>query len=108
MSDFCPKCGYVFNQRSNNQNRYCWGVVVKIISDETGNDANDVYEFLKLKFNQKSVTIKGQEHVIGGSLAALSKPEFEIAMERVRAWALMEYGIVIPLPNEPPEPEEIP
>lgn len=31
--------------RTKRQNRYLWGVVYKLLSDETGNDAEDLHEY---------------------------------------------------------------
>jgi len=50
------------DQRSMQQNRYYWSVVVKIISNDTGNDPETVHEFLKAKFLTKRETIiKGEK-----------------------------------------------
>lgn len=87
-------------QRSNNQNNYLWGAVIKILCDETGNDKEDMYEFLKTKFNPKFIDVKNENCLIGGSFSELSTKEFEEKMDEIRAWASIEEGIYIPLPNE--------
>lgn len=94
-------------KRSVNQNAYYWGVVVAAITQmfrDAGNyvDGEDVHEFLKLrvaKLSRMIVTPDGEVHKSLGSTTKLSTMEFEVYLERVRAWAA-EYGCVIPLPNE--------
>ena len=39
--------------RSNNQNRYLWGVVYKVISLETGYTLNEVHELCRFQFGIK-------------------------------------------------------
>jgi hypothetical protein len=94
-------------RRSLNQNSYYWGVVIPAITEmfrEHGNyvDGDDVHEFLKLrvgKLAQIFVTPDGEVQKGPGSTAKLSTMEFEVYLERVRAWAA-EHGVVIALPNE--------
>ncbi len=89
------------SKRSKNQNDYYHGVVIKILSDETGNDPETIHEFIKLKFIPVYAKLKYTGgNLVGGSTTKLSVKEFEELMEKVRAWALMDEGIVIPLPNE--------
>jgi len=88
-------------KRSLNQNSYYHGVVIKILADFSGNDPDDIHEFLRMKFLQEPikndmVTIKRTKH--------LTTIEFEKYMEDIRRWASMEYGCYIPLPGEAPCP----
>jgi hypothetical protein len=93
-------------KRSLNQNAYYWGVVIAAITQmfrDAGNyvDGEDVHEFLKLrvcKLSRLIVTPDGEVHKSLGSTTKLSTMEFEVYLERIRAWAA-EYGCVIPLPN---------
>ncbi len=39
--------------RSNQQNRYLWGIVYAIISDSTGYDPEQVHDAMKIKFASK-------------------------------------------------------
>ena len=84
-------------RRSDEQNAYYWGVVIKLLSDNTGEFPEDIHEALKWKFLRKS-SIKGLESV--RSTAKLTKAEFEDYLMKVRTWANMEMQINIPLPNE--------
>lgn len=97
----------VKRKRSLSQNAYYWGVVVAEITRmfrDAGNyvDDEDVHEFLKLRVGKLSRTIvtpDGEVHKSLGSTTKLSTMEFEVYLERVRAWSA-EFGCVIPLPNE--------
>jgi hypothetical protein len=87
------------SKRSAQQNKYYWAVVVKILSEETGNDPEDIHDFIKLKFNPKFVTVGNEQALTGGSTTELGTKEFEEKMEEIRAWASIEQGIEIPEPN---------
>lgn len=83
--------------RSNNQNKYYWGVVIAILSDEIGYSTEEMHEALKYKFllvdNYKEIpTVR--------STSDLSTIEFEEYMTNVRQWASADLQIYIPLPNE--------
>ena len=86
--------------RSMQQNRYYWGVVVKIISDDTVNDPETVREFLKAKFLPKRETIiKGEKLMLLGCTHDLNRDNFFADfIDPIRAW-YAEYGY-IPDPNE--------
>lgn len=94
-------------RRSLNQNAYYWGVVVEMVTGmfrEAGNNVNpeEVHEFLKLRVGKLSrvmVTPHGEVVKSLASTTSLSTQEFEVYLEKVRAWAA-EFGLVIPLPNE--------
>ena len=94
-------------KRSSNANAYYWGVVVEAVTQmfrDNGNyvDSEDVHEFLKLrvgKLAQVIVLPDGEVQKGLGSTAKLTTGEFELYMEKIRAWAA-EYGCPIPLPNE--------
>ena len=84
------------SERSNNQNKYYHGVVVKMLSDFTGYDRDEVHEILKHEFLKK-VNTGGFEYV--KSTAKLSTVEFEEYLDKIKTWASM-LGCVIPDPNE--------
>jgi hypothetical protein len=93
--------------RSNNQNSYYFGVVVKAVTKmfrDAGNyvDEDEVHEFLKMhvgKLSQNVVTPDGEILKAPASSKRLSTMEFEVYLEKIRAWAA-EYGCSIPLPHE--------
>jgi len=84
--------------RSLEQNRYYWGVIIKILAETWGWDAEELHEVLKFKFNK----IPGENGLPDrpGSTTDLSTIDFENYLEEIRRWALTEYQIYIPLPNE--------
>ena len=81
--------------RSNNQNRYYWGIVVDIIGKELGYTADETHEALKMKFlldrRGKIPTVR--------STAVLTTKEFEDYLEDVRMWASKFLNISIPNPE---------
>ncbi|SRR6185437_6401630 len=93
-------------KRSDPQNRYYWGVVIKEISirlRDLGNDwltDEDVHDLMKLKFNHEQVIGDGGEVLeIPKSTANLTKTQFLEYVERVRMWAADFLCIDIPDPN---------
>ena len=91
-------------KRSNEQNRYYWGVVVPILADFFGHDnPEDMHEDLKLKFNPMESKID-KNKIIGGTTTKLSTIDFYSAetsyIERICRWAAGEYGIYIPPPKK--------
>lgn len=88
--------------RSNNQNRYYWGVVLATISRETGNGVEELHEYFKKKFNPAEVRFKatGESETVGGSTTDFDTIDMEQYLEQIRIFALSELTILIPLPNE--------
>jgi hypothetical protein len=89
------------HNRSTSQNRYYWGVVVKLISQHTGHDPEQIHELLKEMFSPKWHPFPHQG--IGGiptSTARLDTIEFVEYTERCRTWANEFFGLQIPLPGE--------
>jgi hypothetical protein len=92
--------------RSQQANRYYWGVVVHYLSEHTGYGPDEMHDVLKALFIPKAMAIldgngevKG-EVVLGGSTRQLKTEEFMDYIERIRVWAMDHLGVVIPLPNE--------
>ena len=87
--------------RSARQNRYYWGVVVKMLVEETGHDADEVHEHLKWRFLRlEAEPEKRRPLVTVGSTMKLSTAEFETFCADVRMWAAQFLSVHIPLPNE--------
>ena len=92
--------------RSEQQNRFYWGVIVDAISSHTGYTPEETHECLKQLFLPKKLAMldgNGDVHnelVIGGSTTKLSKVEFGEYCTQVREWAFDHLGIYIPLPSE--------
>jgi len=91
--------------RTVNQNAYYWGVVIKAISDETGQGLESIHEFLKRECNAQHVEMTnrttGEQYDawIGGSTASLNVNDFYDYVERCRAWAGTFLGLTIPDPE---------
>lgn len=84
-------------KRSDNQNRYLWGVVYKLISETTGYTCEESHEAMKMLFLR--VNRDGLPDTVK-STAALSTSDFEEYAENIRRWASVEINCYIPLPNE--------
>ena len=93
--------GGVKKTRSLNQNRYYHGVILKMISDETGYTPEEVHEVIKARFLPIPITLGGVG-IIPGSTTDLSTDEFELLMGKVRKWGDTELNLYIPEPNEVP------
>ncbi len=93
-------------RRSNQQNRYLFGVVyaeLRFAMNELGNNFSleDVHEFCKNNFNKKEV-VNGEGEVIGyiGGSTVMTKEEFSIYLDKIFLFANEYLYITIPLPNE--------
>lgn len=91
--------------RSNNQNRYYWGVVIKLLCEHTGQDPDDMHAFLGSKFLSHEMEIEGpnksKEIVkVTKSTKDLSTIAFEDYMSECRMWSSMFLSVAIPEPNE--------
>ena len=85
-------------KRTTNQNSLYWSWMT-LIADETGNDKDDVHEFLLAKFCPvKEVTI-GDEVVERASTKLLDTKEMSRYMNRILPWAA-EFGIVLPFSED--------
>lgn len=102
--DRCLSCHQPFKKdRSNNQNRYYWGVVIKLLSEHTGFEPDEMHEVLKhifLSYPKTLETKKPELVYISKSTSGLSTKDFEDFMSRVRTWASLELAVWIPEPNE--------
>jgi len=100
----------VKHPRSNQQNRYLWGVCYKLIADYTGADVEEVHEGMKWKFAKKHISYSVPiTHAINlnatvletvRSTADMDTILFTEYIEKVRRWAAEELRINIPDPNE--------
>lgn len=84
--------------RSNQQNRYYWGVVVKIMAEECGYESEEMHEALKARFLRRR-----QDEEVGGlprigSTAALDTGAFAEYLDHCVRLAA-EMGIEIPPPG---------
>lgn len=86
--------------RSNQQNRYWWGVVVPLIAEHLGYTNDEMHEALKYKFLRLEAESAPADLPKIRSTASLNTKEFTDLIENVITWAGSEFGLQIPLPNE--------
>ena len=92
-------------KRSNEQNKYWWGVLIKGIGDwlrESGNDVTDedVHEFIKMKYlGKKEVVINGKTFERYRSTAELTTLEFSDLKEKIQR-DFAQRGLIIKDPNQ--------
>lgn len=88
--------------KSRQLERWIHGVAVQMIAAETGNDPNDVWEFLKLKFRPIPVMLGDEMVFVGKSTAgpAMTIDEQIRFKDQIQAWAAEFLNINIPDPNE--------
>lgn len=92
------------DRRTSEANAYYWGVVLKLIADETGQTPHDLHEYFKGQHLAQPILLVDRDGVIrheatiGGSTSKLTTSEFYDYVERVRADAA-DLGIVIPDPD---------
>jgi hypothetical protein len=85
--------------RTNEENRYYWGVVIKAYSMYFNEHPNKIHFRVKNEFKIISTSF-------------LSTVDFESLMDKLRVKANLELGVFIPLPNEdaivelPPQPKK--
>ena len=91
------------NKRSNEQNKYYWGVVVPLVKlglTELGNlvDTESTHDFIKSEFNYKEIVNKdtGEVKKLPNSTTQLTKSEFSEMIERVKQWSAEWCNIYIP------------
>jgi len=86
--------------RSLSQNRYLH-LAINIVAIHTGHTHDEIYEIAKLKFNSKIISLpKGGTQIVPESTSNLDSKEFSVFVNRFCQWALDEFGVAIPQPNE--------
>ncbi len=83
--------------RSGQQNKYYWGVVIKIIADELGYGQDDAHYALRAKFLMSG---EPNKLMVPISTTDLSTVQFETYMSDIRQWAAEFLNINIPEPGE--------
>lgn len=106
----CPYCNkYISLEwhkiRSMPQNRYYWGVILKILSDDLGYDQDRIHELMKDKFLTEKLHIKNKdgtvtEEEVPKSTRNITTQEAEEYFERIKQWGAEYRGLYIPDPNE--------
>lgn len=94
--------------RSQQSNRFYWGVCVAMVSEHTGYQPEEIHNLAKQMFLPKVLSFadgNGEvvgEYVLGGSTRTLNSAEFSTFVERFRHWASTELDINIPDANMGP------
>jgi hypothetical protein len=85
--------------RSDNQNRYYWAVVVELLANHCGYAPEEMHEALKIKFLSSQPR---DEHglVKIGSTARLNTDEFIQYTNKIVIWAATELQVFIPDPSQ--------
>jgi len=97
----------LYANRSIQQSRYYWGVVVALLSEYTGFTPDEMHDWLKMKFIPKKLAVcdgNGEvqgEFVMGGSTRKMTTAQFTDYIETIREWAASDLDVQIPDPNEP-------
>lgn len=84
---------------SKPQQRYFRGVVVKMISEHTGDDVKSTYAHLQGQFFLY-YDKNNKPYVRSTEIGEWTTVEWEEKMQEIRVWAFNFLGINIPLPNE--------
>jgi hypothetical protein len=84
--------------RTDNSNRYYWGVVIETIAEHLGYDKDDLHDALKFKFlSSKCYDEKGLLMI--GSTAKLTTDEFTQYINKIVIWAAQDLQIYVPDPG---------
>lgn len=84
-------------QRSLNQNRYYFGIVIKLISEVTGYTVDEAHDAMRFKF-LRVVNDRGLE--TARSTTDLNTAEMELYLSQIRIFASTDLGCFIPDPNQ--------
>jgi hypothetical protein len=82
--------------RSNEQNRYYWGVVLNLIEEETGQNSHELHEIFRNNFlDYEENGLKRSK-----STTELTTIEFMEYLTKIIRWAFDFLNLDIPSPNE--------
>lgn len=92
--------------RSQQQNRYYWGVVIHMLAEHTGYTPDETHDVLKMQFIPKLLAVSDGngvihgEYVLGGSTREMNTIQFGEYMDAIRQWAAETLDVVIPDPDK--------
>ena len=87
-------------KRSLNQNSLYWKWL-GIISNDTGEDADDLHKYFKSKFLQPVlVDVAGDTEKIYRSTTKLSTLDMSEYMDKINSFAVSQLGIILPQPDD--------
>lgn len=101
----CPHCGREIvrvKRTSDPQRKYWFAVPMMILGEYFGMDKDECHDAVMLKFTHYT-----DEHGLERrrSINDLDESEMSKLIEDVIRWAVTEYGVQIPYPNEVPVAE---
>lgn len=85
--------------RTLSQNALMW-LWFTCIEQETGTSKQDVHDYYCNLFLRRTAVIKGKETVIAGSTSRLNTIQMTDFLNKVKADAASELGIMLPLPDD--------
>lgn len=91
--------------RSQQANAYLWGVVYRLMAEETGHEPEDIHDDMCLRFLTKRLTWVNEqtgeveERDVPGRSRSLDVNEFYTFVEKVRLFAAEWLGLTIPDPE---------
>ena len=88
------------HSRSIPQNSYYWGVVLLLISKETGYTSEELHEFFKRIYLKKEIIIGGRVYEVSISTKKLNTEQFMDYIEKIKGFVLAKLNLVIPNPEE--------
>ena len=89
-----------YHKRSDNQNKYYWGVVIPYLCGHTGYESEEMHDVLRVKFLTEESLTNVPPKI--GRTSKLSTMEMEDYLDKIRRWADIDLQLYIPLPNEQP------
>lgn len=87
-------------ERSTDQNKYYWGVVIDIISDMTGFSPQEAHDCMRMKFLTSMVEVENASLPRAKSTTELTTVEFMDYVAQIQQFAAEFLGVYIPDPNE--------
>ena len=85
--------------RSISQNSLMW-MWYKCMEDATGTPKEDFHDYYKSKYLSRDVAIGKQLYRVPGSTSDLNTLQMTYYLEKVKADAATEFGIILPLPED--------
>ena len=99
----------IYQQRTDRENRYYWGVVIKTLCEFTGYYSHEMHNVLLIMFAKigSDVDEYGREFHIVESTAGMSSIRKEKYLEDIRTYFLTDYKLRIPEIGEQFENDEV-
>lgn len=88
-------------QRTLQQSRYYWGVVLSYLAEETGYTKDEAHQLMQRMFLKYVKDVSdGRSETFVRSTTSLNTAEMNDYIEQIRIFAVSELGVYIPEPNE--------